>query len=117
MAITTGTFIAEIIGTFIFLLAIVTLAFRSATTGSGATDHMVQAGSIPLFIGLGLAVAIYITIGLGGSGHLNPLVSIVFGVNGNISSTDAIIMICAQIIGAAAAFGVFKSMPNTLPPF
>ena len=114
--ITTGIFLAEVVGTFIFILAIVTLAFRTASTPNG-TDHMVQSGSIPLFIGLGLAVAIYITIGLGGSGHLNPLVSTVFGINGNISAGDVCWYILAQIVGATLAFTVFKLMPNTIPPF
>jgi len=105
-----GVFLAEIVGTFIFLLAICTLAFRSGT------DHMVQSGSVPLFIGLGLAVSIYITIGLGGSGHLNPMVSMVFGFNGNVAAADVLMYILAQIIGASLAFGVFKAMPNTIPP-
>jgi len=100
----TEQFIAEIVGTFIFLSVIIGLVFRKST------DPMVTSGSIPLYIGLGLCISIYISAGLGGYGHLNPIVSGVCATNGSISVQDMTLLILAQVIGGALAYGLWSSL-------
>ena len=97
-------FFAEIIGTLIFLLVIINLIFRSST------DPVATSGAIPVFIGLGLAVSIYITSGLGGFGHLNPVVSAVCGANGTVSVSDMSVLIIAQLIGGFLAYLLWVAM-------
>lgn len=97
-------FFAEIIGTLIFLMAIIDLVFRSAT------DPVAASGAIPLYIGLGLAVAIYVTSGLGGFGHLNPVVSAVCAANGSVTAGDMGLLIVAQLIGGFLAYLIWWGM-------
>ena len=100
-------FVAEVIGTFIFMLAIVDMAFGKTHTSFGG------AGMTALLIGLGLAVSIYITSGLGGYGHLNPVATGVCALNGQVGATDALLLILGQIVGAGAAFIVYYYMTGT----
>lgn len=97
-------FLAEIVGTFIFLLVIINMVFRKDT------DPLVASGSIPLYIGLGLCISIYVTLGLGGFAHLNPVVSTVCCVNGSIELPDMVQLILAQVIGGACAYAVWYAM-------
>jgi glycerol uptake facilitator-like aquaporin len=90
-------FFAEIVGTFMFLMVIVNLIFG----GNPTTNN---SGIVPLFIAFGLCVSIYVTIGLGGFGHLNPVVSAVCATNGNISISDMCLLILAQAIGGFLAY-------------
>lgn len=94
----TSQFFAEIVGTFIFLLVIIDMVFRKAS------DPLVTSGSIPLYIGLGLCISIYVTAGLGGYGHLNPVVSAVCATNGSINGGEMSLLIIAQVIGATLAY-------------
>ena len=96
--------IAEFIGTFIFLMVIIDLVFRSST------DPVVASGSVPLYIGLGLTVSIYITTGLGGFGHLNPVVSTVCLTNGNVSVGEWGSLIIAQLLAGVLAYSVWWGM-------
>ena len=97
-------FIAEIVGTTIFMLAIVDLAFADANKAAA------NSGSIALYIGLGLTISIYITAGLGGYGHLNPIASVVCSANGAINAGDCAALIVAQIIGGLLAFILYFAM-------
>ena len=97
-------FLAEIVGTFIFLLVIIDMVFRKSS------DPLMSSGSIPLYIGLGLCVSIYVTLGLGGFAHLNPVVSAVCATNGSINAGEMVLLIIAQIIGGMCAYGVWYAM-------
>ncbi len=99
-------FLAEIVGTFIFMLAIVNLVFSAQS----ATSSSRSIGMTALLVGLGLAVSIYITSGLGGKGHLNPVATGVCALNGDINTTDALLLVLAQIIGGGLAFLVYWGM-------
>jgi glycerol uptake facilitator-like aquaporin len=100
----TTQFFAEIVGTFIFLLVIIDLVFRKDT------DPVAASGSIPLYIGLGLCISIYVTLGLGGFAHLNPVVSAVCSANGNITTGEMALLIIAQFIGGFLAYAVWSIM-------
>ena len=97
-------FVAELIGTFIFLMVIIGMVFRRES------DPLVSGGAIPLYIGLGLSISIYITAGLGGYGHLNPVVSAVCATNGSINTPDMSLLILAQVLGGALAYGTWYYM-------
>lgn len=97
-------FFAEMVGTFIFILVIINLIFRPAT------DAVVVSGSIPVYIGIGLIASIYITTGLGGMGHLNPVVSVVNASNGSITTAEMVYLIVAQLIGGLLAYLLWYTM-------
>jgi len=97
-------FFAEMVGTFIFLLVIINLIFRPVN------DAVVISGAIPVYIGIGLIVSIYITTGLGGFGHLNPVVSVVNATNGSITTTEMVYLITAQLIGGLLAYLLWYTM-------
>jgi aquaporin Z len=86
----TPQMIAEFVGTFILVLAIIL---------SGQ----------PLYIAAGFLAAITITGGISGA-HLNPVVSITKMVSGDMSSLKTGQYILAQLAGALAAFAVSKSL-------
>lgn len=104
MAVQITQIVAEFIGTLIFLLVIIDLVFRSSS------DPVVASGSIPLYIGLGLTVSIYVTSGLGGFGHLNPVVSSVCFANGNLTIDVWGSLIVAQIVAGIAAYFIWLGM-------
>ena len=83
-------FVAEFLGTFILVITIF-------TTGQ----------AIP--IGAALAVAIYITASISG-GHLNPAVSASMLSSGAITTKAFLIYVGAQILGAIAAYLVYKRL-------
>lgn len=93
--------VAESIGTFLFLLIILCVLFRKEPIPS----HVA-----PILIGVGLLVSIVVASGLNGSGHLNPVVSMVMGLNGQISSQSAIEHVVAQVVGAALALAVHQNL-------
>lgn len=93
--------VAEALGTFLFLLIILCVLFRKDPIPSHA---------VPIVIGVGLLVSIVVASGLNGSGHLNPVVSMVMGLNGQISSQSAIEHIAAQVVGAALALAVHQNL-------
>ncbi len=85
-------FLAEILGTFIFL-AIIIISVNAKPDNSFAW----------LKIGLGLAISILLVANISG-GHLNPAVSFMFYLNNNISIETLIVYIIGQLIGATLAF-------------
>jgi glycerol uptake facilitator-like aquaporin len=90
-------FLAELVGTFVFLSIILTTVKEGASTQKkGAADLGW------LRIGLGLSAAILL-VGFISGGHLNPSVSFVFFLNNQLSFSNMIIYIIAQFIGAYLA--------------
>ena len=77
--------LVELIGTFVFL---------SVILKSGE--------AIP--IAIALAAAIY----LGSGGHFNPAVSLMQFLNKKLSSTDLILYVGAQLLGAVIALAYYK---------
>lgn len=78
-------FLIELIGTFIFLSAILAYAGKNAHAAA--------------IIGLALAAMVY-----WGGGHYNPAVTFMYYMVDPSSGSDAIARIAAQIVGALAAF-------------
>jgi glycerol uptake facilitator-like aquaporin len=85
-----GIFLAEFIGTFIFLSVILTIASSNAKSYA------------PLAIGLALTVAVLFAWDLSG-GHLNPAVTFMSYMNGSTSGMKALVYVVAQLLGAYAA--------------
>lgn len=82
-----SAFLAEFLGTFILLLAIL-------MTGQ------------PLFIAAGFLMAITLAGGISGA-HLNPAVSV---AKGDLAAARLPVYIVAQVAGALAALAVFKQV-------
>jgi len=87
-------FLAELIGTFIFLSVIIT----SGHATSRCADSFVW-----IKIGLALSVVILLVGALSG-GQLNPAVSVMLYLNKDINLQQLILYIIAQIIGAILAY-------------
>ena len=85
-----SVFLAEFLGTFILLLAIL-------MTGQ------------PLFIAAGFLMAITLAGGISG-GHLNPAVSVAMVAKGDLAAARLPVYIVAQLAGALAALAVFKQV-------
>lgn len=98
-------FAAECIGTFLFVLVILCLTMRDSSSA-------IPASVVPLLIGLGLAVSIYVATGLGGNGHLNPAVSVIMGWNNSIQAADVLPHLLAQCVGAGCAYVAFQSIKS-----
>ena len=95
-------FIAEVIGTFVFLgVIIVSVAGKSLTVADKAETW--------IKIGLALSIAILLIGNISG-GHLNPCVSIMFYLHKDLSFEELIIYILAQVIGAVLAVTMYKMM-------
>ena len=95
-------FIAEVIGTFVFLgVIIVSVAGKSLTVADKAETW--------IKIGLALSVAILLVGNISGS-HLNPAVSLMFYLHKDLSFEELMIYILAQLIGAFLAFTMYKIM-------
>lgn len=95
-------FLAELVGTFVFLgVIIVSVAGKSLTVADKAETW--------IKIGLALAVAILLVGGISGA-NLNPAVSIMFYLHKDLSFEELIIYILAQSIGAVLAFTMYKMM-------
>jgi glycerol uptake facilitator-like aquaporin len=97
-----GKFLAEILGTFIFL-SVIMISFnqKNASESESAFNW--------LKIGLTLAIAILL-VGKISGGHLNPAVSYLFYINKDITLETLIIYIIAQIIGATLAFFYYSNI-------
>ena len=87
-------FIAEILGTFIFLGVIITVV----------NDRKSMANWLK--IGLALSIAIVLFGGVSG-GNFNPAVSFMLFLNNQLSSTELLTYIIAQLVGAVAAYFIF----------
>lgn len=95
-------FIAEVIGTFVFLgVIIVSVAGKSLTVADKAETW--------IKIGLALSIAILLVGGISGA-NLNPCVSIMFYLHKDLSFEELMIYILAQVIGAVLAFTMYKMM-------
>lgn len=96
--------LAELVGTFIFVFAIV----AAVNSGSDLT---------PLAIGFALMVMVYATGHISGA-HLNPAVTVGVWLRGAIDAAGAIFYIVAQLIGAALAalvsFALFPAPSEAL---
>lgn len=91
-------FLAELIGTFIFL---------------GVIMHVVSKNEDMKWIKIGLALAVAILLlGSVGGGKYNPAVSFMFFVANKTRISQFIIEIIAQIIGALAALGLYYGVIN-----
>jgi len=100
-------FIAELIGTFIFVLVIL-------CSIKNLGDLKTPAG-IPIAVGIGLIAGMFVNIGSGGDGHLNPAVSSAVFANGSLSSSTFAGYVASQVAGALLALTVYKTlqMPKT----
>lgn len=95
-------FVAEVIGTFVFLgVIIVSVAGKSLTVADKAETW--------IKIGLALSVAILLVGGISGA-NLNPCVSIMFYLHKDLTFEELMIYILAQVIGAFLAFTMYKMM-------
>jgi len=84
-------FVAEIIGTFIFL-SVIMISVNNADKSLAW-----------LKIGLALSVCILL-IGSVSGGHMNPAVSLMFYLNNSINNNELGSYMLAQFIGAALAY-------------
>ena len=95
-------FVAEVIGTFVFLgVIIVSVAGKSLTIADKAETW--------IKIGLALAVAILLVGGISGA-NLNPVVSLMFYLHKDLTFEELMIYILAQSIGAVLAYMMYKIM-------
>jgi len=101
VAIRPGMLIAEFFGTFVLTGAVINLA------GGGLT------GSIAIAL---ILATLMIVLGVISGGHFNPAITIAQYVNRKIDGVRAAAYICAQILGALAAFGLLLGMFNASAP-
>ncbi|MCW3493781.1 MIP/aquaporin family protein [Microbacterium sp. SSM24] len=95
--------VAELVGTFVFVFAII----GAVNSGSDLT---------PLAIGFALMVMVYATGHISGA-HLNPAVSVGVWLRGAIDAVGLVVYIVAQLIGAALAAAVsFALWPAAAAP-
>lgn len=87
-------YLTEFIGTFLFVFAVL-----------GIVASGVKAGPTALGVGAALMVAVYASGHISG-GHVNPAVSIAAWLRGALPARDLLPYIVAQLLGAAAAYGV-----------
>lgn len=87
-------FIAEVLGTFVFLGVIITVVNDKKSMANW------------LKIGLALSIAIVLFGGVSG-GNFNPAVSFMLFLNNQLTSMELISYIIAQLIGAVLAYLLF----------
>jgi len=91
-------FLAELIGTFIFL---------------GVIMHVVSKNEDMKWIKIGLALAVAILLlGSVSGGKYNPAVSLMFFVANKTPVSQFIIELIAQIVGTFAALGLYYGVIN-----
>tara|TARA_Y200000002_G_scaffold381122_1_gene394276 strand:- start:325 stop:627 length:303 start_codon:yes stop_codon:yes gene_type:complete len=95
----TKKFMAEVLGTFVFLGVIITVVNDKTSMANW------------LKIGLALSIAIVLFGGISG-GNFNPAVSFMLFLNNQLSSTELLVYIIAQLIGATLAYYLFVSVVN-----
>ena len=98
-------FVAEMIGTFVFLSVII-ITVNNSTKGFFKGDAWIK-------IGLALAVSICL-VGAFSNAYLNPAVTLMFYLNDQVSLENLGIYICAQLVGAVLAVSFFKYFKNEL---
>ena len=89
-------FIAELVGTFIFLGVIIHVVNKNEDNGW-------------IKVGLALAVAILL-LGSVSGGHFNPAVSFMFLVTNKLNMAQFIVEFIAQIIGALCAIALYYTI-------
>ena len=95
-------FVAELIGTFVFLgVIIISVSGKSLTVADKAETW--------IKVGLALSIAILLVGGISGA-NLNPAVSIMFYLHKDLTFEELMIYILAQVIGAVLAFTMYKMM-------
>jgi glycerol uptake facilitator-like aquaporin len=94
------SYVGEFVGTFVFVLIILLSIFYLKKTGN---DFF-----IPLFVAIGLFVGILICLALGGVGHLNPAVSTMSLVKGDLTGDVFLGYILCQVIAAILAYLLYK---------
>jgi aquaporin Z len=83
------TYFAEYIGTFFFILAIL------------------SSGGNPLVIGGALALVVYLICNISG-GHVNPAVSFAMFMDSKLSMMTLLSYVGAQLLGGASAYYAYK---------
>ena len=91
-------FLAELIGTFIFLGVIIT---------SGHASSRIKDAFAWIKIGLALSISILL-VGYISGGMLNPAVSLMLYLNNDITVEKMIVSIFAQIIGGILAYFYYQ---------
>ncbi|KRB36235.1 UNVERIFIED_CONTAM: aquaporin [Microbacterium sp. SLM126] len=95
--------VAELVGTFVFVFAII----AAVNSGSDLT---------PLAIGFALMIMVFATGHISGA-HLNPAVSVGVWLRGAIDAVGLVVYIVAQLVGAALAAAVsFALFPAAEAP-
>jgi aquaporin Z len=94
----TRKYLAELVGTFLFL----SIGYLSIPAISGASVDTPNLLVVPFSFGLGLLAAIFAVGHISGA-HLNPAVTVAMLLDKRTEVTDAIGYILAQVIGAIAA--------------
>ena len=90
MIVTGASYIAELVGTFFFVLSIM------------------ASGGHPLAIGGALALVIYLIASVSG-GHVNPAVSAAMWFNGSLTPVELVFYVLSQIVGALGAVVAYKN--------
>jgi aquaporin Z len=91
-------FIAEILGTFVFLGVIITVVNKKSLQFSEVTNSFK--------IGLSLTIAICLFGSVSG-GNFNPAVSLMLYLNNQLTRNELFVYILGQIIGALLAYYIF----------
>lgn len=92
-------YIAEFVGTLIFLLVILHVTQEKANWKE----------LTPLLIAVGLLAGIAISAGVSGA-HLNPAVSTMMALKGSLSTVDYLPYVGAQLLGGATAYYVYSQL-------
>lgn len=90
-------FIAEIIGTFVFLGVIINVIHDKTSVANW------------LKIGIALSISIVLFGGISG-GNFNPAVSFMLFMNDQLTSSEFCTYVIAQLIGAILAYIYFKTL-------
>lgn len=93
-------YIAEFVGTFIFV-SVILFSVRALTKSN--TTFI-----IPFAVAIGLLAGIFVCIGAGGDAHLNPAVSAAFLAKGDLTTKMFAENVASQIGGALLAFLAYK---------
>ena len=91
MKVSLGSYLAEYIGAFLFILVI----FVS--------------GGNPFVIGATLALVIFLTGGISG-GHINPSVSLSMFMNGSLRPVELFSYVFVQLLGGVSAYYAYSSV-------
>ena len=91
-------FLAEILGTFVFLSVII-------TSVKIKSEYDLASAWIKISVGLGVAILL---VGFISGGHLNPAVSFMMYLHNTLTATELGVYVIAQLIGAGLAFLYYR---------